>query len=167
MRDLIDDIIEREGGSKETNDPLDAGGRTKYGISERANPDLWVNGPPTYEQARQRFAERYVLPFNGIMDPQMLEQLADWAVTSGSDKVIRILQQIVGAGIDGVLGPKSLAKVAGYPAGLVFGVLVPGSVRLNIAIRDARAMHYAGITKARPTNLRFIFGWLRRSQEFL
>jgi len=163
MGDLIDNLIEREGGSRETNDPLDPGGRTKWGISERANPDLWVNGPPTYAQARRRYFERYVLPFDGIKDLSLLEQLVDWGVTSGPEKVVRILQQLVGTRIDGKVGPKTLAKVAGFPAGTLFGHPVPGNVLLNLAIRDARALHYAGITKAKPTNLRFILGWLNRT----
>jgi len=166
MGDFIDDIIVREGGARETNDPADAGGRTKYGISERANPDLWKDGPPTYAQARQRFAERYVLPFKGITDPHLLEQLADWGVTSGPERVAKILQQLVGAQIDGAIGPATLNRVGTYPNGELFGYSVPGSVLLNLAVRDARAMHYAGITKARPSNLKFVLGWLNRTFNF-
>ena len=164
--DFIDALIEREGGSKFTNDPADPGGRTIYGISERANPDLWVNGPPTYAQARQRYIERYVMPFTGIKDISLLEQLVDWGVTSGPQTVIRILQQLVGARTDGTIGPLTLNRVETYPDGALFGHPVPGRVLLNQAVRDARIMHYAGVTKARPTNLKFILGWLRRTMGF-
>jgi lysozyme family protein len=164
--DFIDRIIEREGGDRETNDPADAGGRTKYGISERANPDLWKDGPPTYEQARQRIFERYVSPFTGITDPQLLEQLVDWGVTSGPVRVIQVLQQLVGTKTDGVIGSRTLAKVKGFPGGRLFGHPVPGSVLLNLAVRDARALLYAGATKARPANLKFILGWLARAFLF-
>ena len=164
--DFLDALIEREGGSKFTNDPADAGGRTIYGISERANPDLWVNGPPTYAQARQRYIERYVMPFTGIKDISLLEQLVDWGVTSGPQTVIRILQQLVGARTDGTIGPLTLNRVGTYPDGALFGHPVPGRVLLNQAVRDARIMHYAGVTKARPTNLKFILGWLRRTMGF-
>lgn len=167
MPDFIDEIIEREGGSKETNDPADAGGRTKYGISERANPDLWKNGPPTYAQARARFTQRYLLPFDGITDPQLVHQLVDWGVTSGPGRVIQILQQLVGAKIDGKLGPQTLAKVNTYPDGELFGFPAIGAQRLNILVRDARCMQYAGATKAKPTNLKFLLGWLKRAMEFL
>lgn len=168
--DLIDEIILREtGGRKDggfTNDPADAGGRTIWGISERANPDLWRDGPPTYEQARRRYFERYVAPFEGITEYHLLRQLTDWGVTSGPDKVIRILQQLVGAKIDGVVGPQTVGKVNNFLGGDLFGYAVPGHVLLNLAVRDARALHYAGITKARPTNLRFILGWLARTFLF-
>jgi lysozyme family protein len=164
--DFIDAIIAREGGDRETNDPTDPGGRTKYGISERGNPDLWKDGPPTYAQARQRYFERYVQPFAGIKDIHLLEQLADWGVTSGPKTVIQILQQLVGVKTDGVIGPKTLTKVDSYPGGKLFGHPVPGSVRLNLAVRDARVMQYAGAAKARPSNLKYILGWLHRTFLF-
>jgi lysozyme family protein len=163
MGDFIDDIIVREGGDRETNDPADPGGRTKYGISERGNPDLWKDGPPTYAKARARYIERYVMPFNGIKDHSLLVQLVDWGVTSGPKAVVQILQQLVGAKVDGVLGPKTVEKVENYPGGMLWGYQVPGPLRLNLAINQARAIHYASITKARPTSLRFILGWLNRT----
>lgn len=163
MGDFIDDIIIREGGDRETNDPLDPGGRTKYGISEKANPDLWKDGPPTYAQARQRYIERYVLPFNGIKDHALLVQLVDWAVTSGPNTVVKILQQVVGAKVDGAIGPKTVEKVENFPGGMLWGFTVPGPLLLNLAISEARAIHYASITKARPTSLKFILGWLKRT----
>lgn len=170
MSDLIDDIILRETGGKPnggfTDDPADAGGRTIWGISEKGNPDLWKDGPPTYEQARRRYFERYVAPFHGVTDLSLLNQLVDWGVTSGPQVVIRTLQQLVGVGIDGKLGPQTLKKIDNHPGGMLFGYQAPGSVMLNLAVRDARAIHYASITKARPTNLRFILGWLSRTFQF-
>jgi len=171
MADLIDEVILRETGGKPnggyTNDPLDAGGRTIWGISERGNPDLWRNGPPTYAQARQRYFERYVAPFQGIEDPVLLHQLVDWGVTSGPKRAIQSLQQVVGAAVDGVLGPQSLKKVNGFPAGTLYGEPATGRQRLNVLMTNARIMQYAGATKAKPTNLRFILGWLKRAMEFL
>ena len=168
--DIIDSIILRETGGKPnggyTNDPLDAGGRTKWGISERANPDLWVNGPPTYEQARKRYYDRYVAPFNGIKDPVLLHQLVDWGVTSGPTKVIQLLQQVIGAAIDGKIGPQTLAKVNDFAAGMLYGQPASGRQRLNALVEDARIMQYAGAAKAKPTNLRFILGWLKRAMDF-
>ena len=40
MQNIIAKVIEREGGDKLTKDPSDPGGTTKYGISQRANPDV-------------------------------------------------------------------------------------------------------------------------------
>ncbi len=167
MGDLIDDIILRETGGRAdggfTNDPADAGGRTIWGISEKSNPDLWKSGPPTYEQARQRYFERYIYPFRGVTDPALLNQLVDWGVTSGPKEVIKILQQLVGVKIDGNLGLQTLEKISAFPAGELFGSPAEGIILLNLAVRDARAIHYTSITKARPTNLKFILGWLSRT----
>ena len=54
---IIDNVIAAEGGSTATNDPADGGGRTQYGISERANPEAWADGKVTAEEARARLAE--------------------------------------------------------------------------------------------------------------
>jgi lysozyme family protein len=164
--DFIDLIIRREGGEKETNDPDDSGGRTKWGISERAHPELWVDGPPTYAQARACYAQKYLLPFAGITDPLLVEQLADWSVTSGVGTVIRVLQQLVGTTADGVLGPITLGKVNSPKDATFFGHPIPGTVALNLALRDARIIFYATLAKRRPKDLKYILGWLARTQSF-
>jgi len=46
-----------EGGY--SNDPDDPGGRTIYGISERAHPEAWKHGPPTFEQAAAIYRRDY------------------------------------------------------------------------------------------------------------
>jgi lysozyme family protein len=166
MGDFIDDIILREGGDKETNDPSDSGGRTKYGISERAHPELWKDGPPTYAQARACYISTYVLPFQGIDDLNLVHQLVDWAVTSGTMRVAQALQQVVGVMPDGVIGPKTLAAINNYNPGTLFGVKVPGFVLLNLAIRDARTMLYAATAKARPKDQKYVLGWIARAQQF-
>lgn len=38
---------------------VDAGGRTRYGIAEKYNPDLWKNGPPSLEDAKRAYINRY------------------------------------------------------------------------------------------------------------
>ena len=38
--EMVERIIVREGGSKLTRDPVDPGGTTKYGISQRAHKDV-------------------------------------------------------------------------------------------------------------------------------
>lgn len=172
MTDLVNeqqialDEIRREGGDKETDDPSDSGGRTKYGIAEASNPDLWKNGPPTEAQAIDRFEERYIKPFEGIRDTGLLHQLVDFAVTAGVEPVTKILQQLVGVTADGQLGPKTIQAIEAFPQGTLFGVPVPGFVLLNLAVRDARVLFYAGISKRWPKNLRFLLGWMKRAFEF-
>lgn len=166
--DQIDEIIEREGGAKETNDPLDSGGRTKYGISEAAHPEAWADGDVSYLEAREIYRRVYVLAekFDKIEDPALMHQVVDFGVPSGPDRAARMLQQLVGVEVDGEIGPKTLEAIKSYPAGKLFGVEVPGSVLLNLAFRDAREIYYATVAKRRPKDLKFLLGWLKRAQEF-
>lgn len=166
--DFIDDEIQREGGATETDDPADSGGRTKYGISERAFPEAWKDGPPTYQQARDIYQHNFV-EIDGIgtiPDLNLQHQVVDFGIPSGPVTAVHILQQILGVPVDGKIGPQTVAAISAYPAGTLFGIPVPGSVLLNLAFRDARALFYATIAKAQPKNLKFVLGWIRRSQEF-
>ena len=164
--DFVDEIIRREGGEAETNDPSDSGGRTKFGISERAHPEAWADGDVSRNEARAIYLRDYVLPFEGIEDVTLLHQLVDLGVTAGPKTSVKTLQQIIGASVDGQLGPETLAKVHAFPGGTLFGTPVPGSVLLNLAFRDARTLFYAALAKRRPKDLKFLLGWIKRTQEF-
>lgn len=168
MSDFIDDIIRREGGDKETNDPADSGGRTKYGISERAHPEAWADGDVTHDEARVIYRKTYILAekFDQIKDEWLRHQVIDFGVPSGPDTAARMLQQVVGVKVDGVIGPKTLEAIENYPAGTLFGVPVPGKVLLNLAFRDARTLFYAALAKKRPKDLKWLLGWIRRAFEF-
>jgi lysozyme family protein len=157
MADFLDAIIQTE-GSRETNDPDDAGGRTKYGISERFNPDLWNPGPPTYEQARKRFLERYCEEpgYDKIFFIPLRNQLTDFAVNAGAERATNTLQAILGVKRDGDLGPKTLAA---------FGSRDPKDV--NNRLVAARCAFYYALAKAKPTDKKFLKGWLKRAKSFL
>lgn len=166
IKAIVNDEERREGEDKVTNDPADSGGLTQYGLTKKNNPDLWVDGVVTKDEADKRFAERYVKPFEGIRDSGLLHQLVDWGINAGPETVTKVLQQLVGASVDGVIGPKTITAVENYPRGKVFGVDVPGFVMLNLAVRDARLLFYAGLAKRWPKNLKFLLGWMRRAMEF-
>lgn len=166
MGDIVDDVIRREGGATETNDPSDSGGRTKYGISERAHPEAWADGDVTLPEAREIYWGQYVAPFKGITDVNLLHQLVDWGVPSGPHTAANNLQQILGVVVDGVIGPKTLKAIEDYPGGTLFGVAVPGSVLLNLAVRDARIVFSAALAKRRPKDMKYLLGWIKRTQEF-
>jgi lysozyme family protein len=166
MPDFIDEIIKREGA--ETNDPDDSGGHTKYGISEKAHPEAWQDGDVSYAEARGIYKQEYVLAehFEQIPDLWLQHQVVDFGVPHGADTAARLLQQLVGVGVDGNIGAKTLEAIAAYPGGTLFGVPVPGIVLLNMAFRDARVLYDATIAKRRPKDLKYLLGWIRRAQEF-
>lgn len=166
MGDIVDDIIRREGGATATNDPADSGGRTQYGISEKAHPEAWTDGKVTPEEAREIYWSQYVKPFRGITNEDLLHQLVDWGVPSGPITAAKALQQILGVTIDGEIGLQTLKAIEDYPGGFLFGLPVTGAVLLNLAVRDARTLFFAGLAKRRPKDLKFLLGWLKRTQEF-
>lgn len=112
-KQIIDDVIEREGGATATNRPSDRGGRTQYGISERSNPQAWLDGKVTEEEARKIYEQKYIIGpgFDKIEDPHLQAQLVDFGVTSGPALAVQKLQVCVGAEVDGQLGPKTLFLV--------------------------------------------------------
>jgi lysozyme family protein len=167
MSDIVDEIIHREGGDKKTNDPADSGGRTKFGISEKAHPEAWRDGDVSYSEARKIYEKVYILSEKFNLLPEILKhQVVDHGVNAGPDTSTRLLQQVLSVPVDGVIGSKTLEAINNYPGGKLFGVDVPGSVLLNLAFRDARVIHHATIAKRRPKDLKFILGWLKRDHEF-
>jgi lysozyme family protein len=160
MTDTIDkeinDILQREGGF--VNNPDDKGGPTAFGISKKANPDAWVNGPPTIDQAREIYKRKYVFGpgFDKITDEKLQAQLVDYGVNSGPMIAIQKLQQIVGVKVDGVLGPKTLAAVAMFQ---------PRDVSNHLAV--LRVKMIGNIVSRNPSQLKFLNGWISRACEFI
>lgn len=149
---IISDVIHREG--VESNNPADPGGRTKYGISERGNPDLWRNGPPTEAQARERYLQRYVVGpgFDKIPDAGLMAQLVDFGVNSGPQLAIQKLQGVLGVAQDGIIGPATLAAIT------------PATNNLLVA---ARVRMIGKIVQKNTSQLTWLGGWLNRALEFL
>ncbi len=169
--DIIDKIILNEVDAKHPDaiisGPTDSGGLTRYGISIKAHPEAWKNGPPTLEIAKEIYWNQYVKPFRAITDELLLHQLVDWGVTAGQDIPIRHLQQILNIKVDGIIGPQTINAIEKFPAKITFGVMLPGITRLNILVRDARVMFYATLAKRRPKDLKYLLGWIARAQEFI
>ena len=155
--DVITDVLKRE-GDQETHDPLDSGGRTKYGISEAANPEAWADGQVSEAEAREIYERKYVVGpgFSTIPDPFLRAQLIDFGVNSGPMIAIMKLQEIVGADVDGVLGPQTLGLLKTIHMETVTESLVKSRVKMICRI----------VTK-NPSQLRFLSGWINRALEFL
>lgn len=156
--DPIDVILKNEGGSIRTNDPLDPGGRTQYGISERANPGAWADGKVTEAEARAIYQKKYVIApgFDKIKDKQLQTQLIDYGVNSGPMVAIMKLQAILQVNVDGIIGPATLAAL---------DTIHPEDV--NNLLVAARVKMIGHIVVNRPSQLRFLNGWLDRALQFL
>ncbi len=140
----LEHVLSWEGG--ETDDPDDPGGRTKYGISERAHPAVWNKGAPTKEQAADIYHAEYWDPCRcAQMRPEMGFYLFDTAVNVGVNRASRMLQEAVGARPDGIIGPKTLDAIEKTPQALT-----------NLAAK--RAEYYASLDMDK-----YLFGWMRRA----
>jgi lysozyme family protein len=158
IKEIIDDVLAREGGSKATNDPNDAGGRTQYGIAERSNPQAWADGKVTEEEARAIYEAKYVRGpgFDKVSDPKLMAQLVDFGVNSGPGVAITKLQEILRVTPDGVLGPKTLEAISREDPRYLSNKLVA-----------ARIQMIGKLTQKNPAQLKWLGGWLNRALGFL
>jgi lysozyme family protein len=156
IQDIITEIIRVEGAP--TNDPNDSGGRTQFGISESANPEAWVDGKVTEEEAREIYERKYVRGpgFDKVSDLTLKSQLIDFGVTSGPQLAIMKLQEILHVKVDGVLGPLTLAAINTLHPEAVNGLLVISRVKM-----------ICRLVQKVPTNLKYLTGWVTRALEFL
>jgi uncharacterized protein (TIGR02594 family) len=158
-------VLEMEGGYDD--DPYDPGGPTNMGITlaeyardrgvevtadnlATLKADLKSIPPAT---VRRIYHDRYWVPASC---PELPTALAffhfDAAVNQGVAGAARMLQQSVGADIDGELGPLTLAAIAAQPVVLTLA-----------AYADIRRQHYRSLSQF----WRFGKGWLRRVDRTL
>lgn len=109
IRLITDGIIEREGGL--TDDPRDRGGLTKWGISQRAYPELDIASLTRAEAAKiyeRDYLRRHKL--HELTNVQNAEIVCDWIVNCGPI-VIKTLQRVLKVTPDGVIGPQTLRAI--------------------------------------------------------
>ncbi len=165
MADLIADIVRREGGF--VNDPNDAGGATKYGITIGTLAS-WRGAPVTVEDVRNLTVEeasaiyekRYIKEpgLDTITDPALRALLVDFGVLSGPRRAVQGLQKALGfsdADCDGAFGPKSKAALAADS----------NPVALFYKVKCERLEQFIRIL-ANPSQSGFANGWANRLDEF-
>ncbi len=160
---MLDNIIRREGGF--TNDPVDSGGATKFGITIKTLR-AWRRGRVSVDdvrhltkaEARDIYRSQYVEKprFDRIRDERLREQVVDYGVNSGPPTAAKDLQAAAGSGVDGIVGPKTLRAVNRADA---------RSLGNKLAV--ARAKRLGRIVKRKPSQLRFLNGWLNRALSFV
>lgn len=162
-RACVDWLIRREGGH--VNDPLDHGGITAYGLTA---PTLgrWAalhrDATPaevaavTEPYARHLYLDCLIrspeLRLDLLTPPAAAVAVCDTAVLFGPSRAIRWAQAAAGAQVDGILGPASRAAIAATPVG-----------RFVAGMQDARTEHHVRRVREEPGQVRFLLGWLRRS----
>ena len=162
-------------------DPDDAGGETFRGISRRANPD-WPGWPlidaakragirakeainahfqtnqVMFELVADLYRRKYYAPVSKFRAPDWsTDKMFDTGVHMGPGGAIRLAQTIVGTKADGVVGPKTLAAVGAY-----FSRRKAEESFLS-AFCLAQAEFYARLVEKKPTQEKFLSGWLKRA----
>jgi lysozyme family protein len=137
-----------DGTVKVERDPSDPGGTTKFGIDQRDHPNVNV-AELTLDQAKEIYRAG---EWTGCRceNLKMGFDLAvfDSAVNIGTGRAARLLQQAVGAKVDGFIGPKTIAAVNG------------ASLDALGRFIDLRQVYYESLPK--KLKERFLHGWLNR-----
>lgn len=106
-------LYQIEGGDKLV---TDEGGLTKFGVSQRAYPNLDI-AALTYADAAALFEKDYWRPLGCHILPAMIAvPIFDCAINQGQRVAGRFLQRAVGVptrDVDGIVGPQTLAIAAG------------------------------------------------------
>jgi lysozyme family protein len=161
--ELNDRIIADEGGY--VNDPADAGGPTKYGITLatlsafRGRPCTAADvAALTRDDAIAIYDAKYVTGpgFDKITDAMLRTAAADAAVLFGPDRVIGALQSLCGVTADGIFGPVTVAAVNKREARELVNRLSLWRIRKHITrvVTD-------------ESQIRFLRGWFERAASFV
>ncbi len=151
--------LKREGGAKITEIAGDAGGLTKYGISQRAYPGLDIRNL-TEQQARDIYKRDYWDRVSGdrIDSQAVAENIFDTAVNMGPKTAVKLAQATLNEILlvcvveDGVVGDKTIdalskcadtAFLAGYTL--------------------AKIARYAYLCNKDRTQSKFLLGWINRA----
>lgn len=148
----IERVLEHEGG--EADDPRDPGGKTRWGISQRAYPFVDL-ATLTREQAIALYRRDAWMPIRGDALPEAIAfQVLDAAVNHGVLRAVGWLQQVLGVRVDGVVGPVTrTAAMEADPVALIFAY---NAARLDFYARLRTFPTFGrGWTRRIATNLRY------------
>jgi lysozyme family protein len=156
--DILIMIIAAE-GSTYTNDPLDPGGPTKFGITLRML-QRWRKGGVTAKdvealsraEAEAIYRAWFIRPFAELPDG-LRQNVIDMGVNAGDGRAIRLCQQLIGADVDGTLGPQTVAlsKIRDWNDG--YSVM--------------RIAFYERLIEKNPTQIKWRRGWRNRALRFM
>lgn len=132
--------------------PNDPGGRTDYGISERAHPDAWADGTVSYDEVWHIYSVDYWYPLraNHLTDKRLALEAFDFAVNAGVPVAATVLQrtfnamyrgEVAALAEDGIVGPKTLHAVntlTGNLATALYQYFVANRVRWYEATEEVR-----------------------------
>ena len=155
----IEAVLDREGGY--VDHPADRGGPTNFGITISTLSE-WLGRPAAANDVKAIsrhvaiaiYVDRYVKQpsLDRIDDDALFRYMVDASAHHGPRKAVKMLQKVVGATVDGILGPMTLATVNRLVASDILA-----------ALRKERALFMGKIVKNDPSQAAFLVGWLDRA----
>lgn len=149
-------MIQHEGGFSD--DPMDPGGETKYGLSKRAYPTLDIANI-TLPQAKAIYFRDYwsCQPYGQFASQAAANKTFDLAVNLGHVEAHKLLQRALNdcgehLVVDGVIGELTICSVNRCDEDLLLE-----------AFRYQARNFYLTLVARRPSSSKFLDGWLRRA----
>lgn len=144
-----------------SNSKYDAGGYTKYGIAQKAHPNVDVKNL-TIDGAKAIYKRQYWDACRcDEFDENVGLYVMDFAVNSGVQTAVKALQKCLNLQasgkadaplvVDGKIGDKTIAAANGVPDRL-----------LVAAFHAYRVSFYFGLVKKNSTQNKFLRGWMNR-----
>lgn len=171
VKRILDKIIANEGGFQD--DPGDSGNYagsrllgTNYGITPNALAsfrgvsvdEITLDDIKnlTEEDAMEIYAQDYYYRpgYDKIENDDLQENVVDMAVNAGAPQATKLLQRIVGADVDGILGPNTLQAIN------------DSGVNTNDYSTE-RKRFYLDITVSDPSKLPYLMGWVNRANKYI
>lgn len=135
----------------------DRGGKTKFGISQAAYPNLDIESL-TLDDAKEIYENDYWCNMYARIESQAVaSKVFDFAVNMGQKQAHVLLQRACGecdhaVSVDGYFGEQTLAAVNAIP-----------ETNLLMAYRAAADTFYRHLAANKPSSLKFLTGWIERA----
>lgn len=136
-----------------SDDPLDPGKATKYGISQKAYPNEYIEGL-TIDRAKFLYKRDYWDKIKGddIIDQKVAELLFDSSVNVGIKQAVLLAQRVANVEDDGIIGKNTIAALNALNA--------PDFMNA-FAVR--KIAYYVDIVKRKPSQKIYLLGWIDRT----
>lgn len=159
----FDDVMKTEGGF--VHDSSDHGGPTNFGITLATFSDFLghvateedlknIDTETVKKIYKQNYWDRLKLDQVKYID--LAHLIFDQAVNRGTRRVAEQLQKILNLKQDGIIGPITLSEI---------NLHEPRELLISFLIMSQNS--YIKIVESDPTQLRFLSGWIKRTQKFL
>lgn len=154
-------------------DPMDRGGRTKYGITQVVLDDARRRGLVSAQdvallhrdEAKIIYKTDYwtALSLDAVLSPSIAAEIFDTAVNMGKSAAVRIVQESLNylgesLKVDGIMGIKTLGAINRW--------CTRDERALYVCLNGFQFMRYVEIVMNNGTQQRFARGWTKRIQTY-